>query len=96
MNACVETTSACPGSVSCSRVSATALCLSGITKFCTREYRVTAMIALGLRANVHRDGDRDASHQRRAGQSVSLRCELCSITCARSTSFHSASKRCYL
>lgn len=74
-------------SVGCSRVSATELCLSGITKFCTREYRVTAMRELGLRANVHRDGDRDGPHQRRAGQSVSLRCELCSITCARSTIF---------
>jgi hypothetical protein len=55
-----------------------------------------AMGELGLRANVHMDGGRDASHQRRAGQSVSLRCELCSITCARSTYFHSTSERCYL
>jgi len=85
-----------PPSVSCSRVSATELCLSGITKFCTREGRVKAMRELGLRANVHKDGDRDASHQRRAGQSVSLRCELCSITCARNTRFHSTSQRCYL
>lgn len=83
-------------SVSCSRVYATERRLSGIKKFCTREYRVAAMRELGLRANVHRDGDRDASHQRRAGQSVSLRCELCSITCARSTYFHSTSERCYL
>jgi hypothetical protein len=84
MNTCVETTSASPGSVSCSRVSATELCLSGISKFSTREYRVTAKRELGLRANVHSYGDRDASHQRRAGQSVSLLCELCSVTCARS------------
>jgi hypothetical protein len=46
---------------------------------------VSAMRELGLRANVRSDGDRDALHQRRAGQIVSLRCELSSITCARST-----------
>jgi hypothetical protein len=71
-------------------------CLSDITKFCTREYRWTAMRELGLRANVRSDGDRDATHQRRAGQSVSLRCELCGITCERSTCFHSTSERYYL
>jgi hypothetical protein len=54
---------------------------------------VSAMRELGLRANVRSDGDRDALHQRRAGQSVSLRCELSSIMCARSTCFRSASER---